>query len=122
MQYLLYTFFEIAFDLYFVLQLNLVVSKHFSTLAHTMHYSFSQEMAGGMESTNSLLERGAGRNKRKWTDYEDEKLVEALMELLNTGNFKADNGFEPGYLTFLEDSLQTKLPTAGIKGKPHIDS
>ncbi|KAL8094776.1 hypothetical protein AgCh_036334 [Apium graveolens] len=69
-----------------------------------------------------MLERGAGSNKRKWTEYEDEKLVEALMELLNAGNFKADNGFKPGSLTFLENSLQTKLPTAGIQGKPHIES
>ena len=80
-------------------------------------------MAGDMESNNSsVLERGAGKNKRKWTEEEDEKLVEALMELVNTGKFKADNGFKPGYLTFLESSLQTKLPTARIKGKPHIES
>ncbi|XP_074353804.1 uncharacterized protein LOC141692764 isoform X2 [Apium graveolens] len=50
-----------------------------------------------VESTDSLVERGAGKNKRKWTEYEDEKLVEALLELVNTGKFKADNGFKPGY-------------------------
>ncbi|KAK1389962.1 DNA-binding storekeeper protein-relatedtranscriptional regulator [Heracleum sosnowskyi] len=71
---------------------------------------------------NEWRERGAGRNKRKWTEDEDEKLVEALMELVNTGNFKADNGFKPGYLTYLENSMQIKLPNAGLKGKPHIES
>ncbi|KAK1390312.1 DNA-binding storekeeper protein-relatedtranscriptional regulator [Heracleum sosnowskyi] len=81
-----------------------------------------KEMDGDTESTNSLVERGAGRNKRKWTEDEDEKLVEALLELVNTGNFKADNGFKPGYLTFLENSLQIKLPKAGLKGRPHIES
>ncbi|KAL8093410.1 hypothetical protein AgCh_035330 [Apium graveolens] len=68
---------------------------------------FDSDMEGGtneevavdveVESTDSLVERGAGKNKRKWTEYEDEKLVEALLELVNTGKFKADNGFKPGY-------------------------
>ena len=39
-------------------------------------------MAGDMESNNSSVERGAGKNKRKWTEDEDEKLVEALMKTL----------------------------------------
>ncbi|KAL1831197.1 hypothetical protein ACET3Z_000848 [Daucus carota] len=39
-------------------------------------------MASDMESNNSSVERGAGKNKRKWTEDEDEKLVEALMKTL----------------------------------------
>ena len=74
-----------------------------------------------MESSN-IVERGAGKNKRKWSEDEDEKLVEALTELVNSGNFKADNGFKPGYLTFLETTLQAKLPELGLKGKPHLES
>ena len=69
-----------------------------------------------MEPTESVVERSAGRNKRKWTEFEVEKLVESLIELVNFGNFKVDNGFKPGYLTFLETLLQTKLPKAGLKG------
>ncbi|XP_017225252.1 uncharacterized protein At2g29880-like [Daucus carota subsp. sativus] len=68
------------------------------------------------------VERGAGRNKRKWSEEEDEKLVESLIELVNNGAYKADNGFKPGYLGFLENSLSVKLPTSGLKGKPHIES
>lgn len=75
-----------------------------------------------MELVNSFVERGAGRNKRKWTEFEDEKLIETLIELVNIGNFKANNGLKPGYLIFLETSLQLKLPEAGLKGKSHIES
>ncbi|KAK1361226.1 hypothetical protein POM88_045700 [Heracleum sosnowskyi] len=89
---------------------------------YTLQFISPYEMDDDMESANSLVERGAERNKRKWADDEDEKLVEALMELVNTGNFKADNGFKFGYLTFLENSLQIKFPKSGLKGKPHIKS
>lgn len=74
------------------------------------------------EKDDIVVERGAGRNKRKWTELEDEKLVESLLELVNNGAYKADNGFKPGYLGFLENSLSVKLPDSGLKGKPHIES
>ncbi|KAL8098071.1 hypothetical protein AgCh_031003 [Apium graveolens] len=75
-----------------------------------------------MEKEDNIVERGAGRNKRKWSELEDEKLVEALLELVNNGAFKADNGFKPGFLGFLKNSLNVKLPNSGLKGKPHIES
>ena len=51
-----------------------------------------------MESNTDTImdvERGAGRNKKKWSEQEDEKLVESLIELVNNGAYKADNGFKP---------------------------
>ena len=69
-----------------------------------------------MESNTDTIvdvERGAGRIKRKWSKLEDEKLVESLLEPVNNGAYKADNGFKPGYLGFLEISLSVKLPTSG---------
>ncbi|KAK1358691.1 hypothetical protein POM88_043165 [Heracleum sosnowskyi] len=75
---------------------------------------------GCMESGVDTVERGAGKNKRKWTEVEDEKLIESLLELVNNGTYKADNGFKSGYLTVLESSLSTKLPASGLKGRPHI--
>ncbi|KAM0049440.1 putative Myb/SANT-like domain-containing protein [Helianthus debilis subsp. tardiflorus] len=62
------------------------------------------------------------RNYRVWTDDEDDKLVEALLNMTNTGKFKSDNGFRTGYLPHLEACLKEALPESGILGKPHIES
>lgn len=66
--------------------------------------------------------RGPGKNKRKWKHDEDTKLVEALLDMANLGTYKADNGFKPGYLVYIEDKLKVSLPNAGLKAKPHIES
>ncbi|KAK1394572.1 hypothetical protein POM88_013628 [Heracleum sosnowskyi] len=84
-----------------------------------MESSFDNAAEKGTENT---VERGAGRNKRKWTELEDEKLIESLLELVNNGTYKADNGFKSGYLGFLESCMNVKLPSSGLKRKPHIDS
>ncbi|KAH6783900.1 hypothetical protein C2S52_008859 [Perilla frutescens var. hirtella] len=62
------------------------------------------------------------KNKRKWNDEEDAKLVEALLDMVNLGKFKAENGFQPGYLNYAEEKLQVVLPDSGLKAKPHIES
>ncbi|KAL4580344.1 hypothetical protein LXL04_016534 [Taraxacum kok-saghyz] len=67
--------------------------------------------------------RGPGKNKRKWNDIEDEKLVEAMVDILNSGShFKSDNGFKPGFFGAVETRLAVSLPNSGIKAKPHIES
>ena len=50
------------------------------------------------------------RNYRGWTKEEDAKLVEALLTMVNTGGYKADNGFRSGYLNHLEAALKVSLP------------
>ena len=54
------------------------------------------------------------RNYRVWTNQEETKLVEALVAMVNTGAFKADNGFKSGYLAYLEQALKESLPISGI--------
>ncbi|KAK9056344.1 hypothetical protein SSX86_027434 [Deinandra increscens subsp. villosa] len=67
--------------------------------------------------------RGPGKNKRKWNENEDEKLVAAMLDVLNSGsNYKSDNGFKPGFFNAVEQQLAISLPGAGIKAKPHIES
>lgn len=66
--------------------------------------------------------RGPGRNKRKWNHDEDVKLIQTLLDMVNLGAFKAENGFKPGYLTYLEDKLNVILPNSELKAKPHIES
>ncbi|KAJ8633129.1 hypothetical protein MRB53_026465 [Persea americana] len=68
-----------------------------------------------------INEKGLGKNKRKWTDAEDKKLVYALFDMASAGTHKADNGFKPGFLGVLEAVLKQKLPGSEIKAKPHID-
>lgn len=50
------------------------------------------------------------RNYRVWTNIEENKLVEALVNMVNTGGFKADNNFKSGYLAYLEQVLKESLP------------
>ncbi|KAL0315207.1 UNVERIFIED_CONTAM: hypothetical protein Scaly_2878400 [Sesamum calycinum] len=49
--------------------------------------------------------RGRGKNKRKWKYEEDAKLVEALLDMVNVGAYKAENGFKPGYLNYVEEKF-----------------
>ncbi|KAD4585989.1 hypothetical protein E3N88_23590 [Mikania micrantha] len=68
-------------------------------------------------------ERGPRKNKKKWNEKEDEKLVAAMLDVLNSGsNYKSDNGFKPGFFNAVEQQLAISLPNAGIKTKPHIES
>jgi len=62
------------------------------------------------------------RNYRPWTSNEEAKLVEALVNMTNTGVYKADNGFKSGYLQHIEQTLKVSLPNSGLLGNPHIAS
>ncbi|XP_076885892.1 uncharacterized protein LOC143535553 [Bidens hawaiensis] len=62
------------------------------------------------------------RTYHGWSSDEDAKLVEALINMVNMGGFRSDNGFRSGYLQHLEASLKESLPGSGILGKPHIES
>ncbi|KAK1562788.1 hypothetical protein Q3G72_017129 [Acer saccharum] len=62
------------------------------------------------------------QNKRFWTEEEDKKLIEPLLELNNNGRFKAEGSFKPGHLKELEKKLHEKLPRCDLLAKPHIES
>nr|CAD1827961.1 unnamed protein product [Ananas comosus var. bracteatus] len=74
----------------------------------------------------SLQGTSKSRNKglkHQWTKQEDEKLIECLLELTTSGNWKADNGtFRSGYLQQLEKWMHERLPGCQLKGVPHIES
>ncbi|KAL5553006.1 hypothetical protein UlMin_040407 [Ulmus minor] len=72
-----------------------------------------------MESSRT---RGPGQNKRFWTAEEDEKLIEALLEMHNEGRYKAEGNFKHGHLNAIEKYLEAKLPGCDLKSKPHIES
>jgi len=71
----------------------------------------------------SSVPKGPGKNKRGWTSNEDEKLIDALMELHVSGKYSgADNGFKPGYFKAVQQLLDVSLPNSGLKAEPHIKS
>lgn len=65
---------------------------------------------------------GPRKNKRPWTEEEDEKLVETLLEFYDSGKYNAENGFKPGLNAAIEKALERKLSGSNIKAKPHIES
>nr|POF25351.1 uncharacterized protein CFP56_32593 [Quercus suber] len=61
-------------------------------------------------------------SKRKWNPAEDIKLVEVLVEYHHEKEGNPENKFKPEYLKILEGKISTKLPNAGLRAKPHIES
>ncbi|KAI3454839.1 hypothetical protein Pfo_011502 [Paulownia fortunei] len=58
--------------------------------------------------------RDHGKNKRKWKYEEDAKRVETLLDMVNLGTYKAENGFKRSYLNYVEKKMQVYLPSSGI--------
>ncbi|KAK9168847.1 hypothetical protein Syun_000987 [Stephania yunnanensis] len=72
-------------------------------------------------ATQPTPQSGKGQ-RRKWAHFEVANLVKAMKDMVSSGAYKADNGFKPGYITFLEEALKVSCPNSGIKGRPHIES
>uniref|UniRef100_A0A803NQW5 Myb/SANT-like domain-containing protein n=1 Tax=Cannabis sativa TaxID=3483 RepID=A0A803NQW5_CANSA len=85
------------------------IPRSFNVLVH----NFAQQ----------VLRTDEEEKKYQRTTIEDSKLVECLLELVNSGRWKADNGtFKPGYLQQLERWMNEKVPHCRLKGQPHIES
>uniref|UniRef100_A0A5B7B7M6 Uncharacterized protein n=1 Tax=Davidia involucrata TaxID=16924 RepID=A0A5B7B7M6_DAVIN len=66
--------------------------------------------------------RGKRKTNQRWTEEEDEKVVEALVDLAADNFWRDDNRtFKNGYLSRLESILGDKLPGCGLEEK-HIKS
>ncbi|KAK3229332.1 hypothetical protein Dsin_001213 [Dipteronia sinensis] len=76
----------------------------------------------GQSKMDTSKTKGPGQNKRFWTEEEDNKLIELLLELNNNGTFKAEGSFKPGHLKELEKKLNEKRPGCDLLAKPHIES
>ncbi|KAK9145434.1 hypothetical protein Sjap_005337 [Stephania japonica] len=72
---------------------------------------------GSCQSSRDAASQPSKVGQRKWTIFEVGKLVEAMREMVDAGVYKADNGFKPGYLHFLEEKMRGKLPKFRIQGK-----
>ncbi|KAJ9544700.1 hypothetical protein OSB04_024407 [Centaurea solstitialis] len=69
-----------------------------------------------------MADKNNGRKYRNWSKNEDAKLVEALVNMVDVGGYKADNGFKSRYLQHLEQALKVSLPNSNILPRPHIES
>ncbi|KAJ8440254.1 hypothetical protein Cgig2_001589 [Carnegiea gigantea] len=72
----------------------------------------------------SPKDRGLRKNKRKWKEEEDDDtLIEVFKDLVNGGtSFKANSGFQPGFLNTVVEKLQAKLPESNLKAQPHLEA
>ena len=62
-------------------------------------------------------------SKHKWDQQEDVKLVECLLQLVESGHWRADNGtFRNGFLQQLERWMHEKVPNCQVRAVPHISS
>ncbi|KAK9286158.1 hypothetical protein L1049_014540 [Liquidambar formosana] len=90
-----------------------------NTMATEMFNEWMATTSVDKDSTASIAPRVG---KHQWTPSEDAKLVESLYELYSMGTWKCDTSFKSCYLVQLEKMLATKIPAAGLRACPHIES
>lgn len=79
--------------------------------------TIGMEPAIGIQQSNKRK-----RDRRQWSDIEDETFLDILIEAVNKGQ-RLDNGqFKAHTLKMAETKLDEKFPGCGIKVKPHIES
>ena len=66
--------------------------------------------------------RGRGKNKRFWTCQKDSMLINYLHQLSIDSEWKGDGGFKNGYMSRLEELINSELLSCGLKAFPHIES
>ena len=66
--------------------------------------------------------RGRRKNKRFWTCQEDSMLIKYVNQLSIDPKWKGDGGFKNGYMSRLEELINSELPSCGLKAFLHIES
>ncbi|KAD6119463.1 hypothetical protein E3N88_10734 [Mikania micrantha] len=71
-----------------------------------------------MHMADSNIVRVVTRSKHTWTNDEDAKLIDALMEIHASGKYAgADNGFKPGYLNGVQQLLDSHKGAVNFRDK-----
>ena len=68
-----------------------------------------------MESNSQDTARSTSHNKHQWTEIKDRKLIEAILDLHNTGKYTAEGEFKSGFFTVVERILSVTLPDSWLK-------
>ncbi|KAG8373896.1 hypothetical protein BUALT_Bualt11G0072900 [Buddleja alternifolia] len=82
-----------------------------------------QQMAASESFTTSYRGRKSVVCRKMWTRPKEDVLIQALKEILTSG-WKADNGFQVGYLNVLQDNEGTEPTVRAMRWKswPYYDS
>jgi hypothetical protein len=63
------------------------------------------------------------RSKHQWTNIEDAKLVECLVDMANSSpKWKVDNGFKSGCLLEFKRMMLHKIHDCMPRAQPHIEN
>ncbi|KAK9074799.1 hypothetical protein SSX86_003117 [Deinandra increscens subsp. villosa] len=88
-----------------------VVPQLNEVLGGVGYQAFEDSVLQNLQKLELDSTKGPGKNKRKWNETEDEKLVAAMLNVLNSGsNYKSDNGFKPGFFNSVEQQLESHFP------------
>ncbi|KAL8547144.1 hypothetical protein ACS0TY_006745 [Phlomoides rotata] len=61
------------------------------------------------------------RGRRTWSKIKEDALIMCLTDIVNN-DWKADNGFKPGFQRELEKGMRKRLPGTDLVANPHINS
>ena len=75
-----------------------------------------------MDANSQDTTTSSSQNKYQWTESEDRKLIETIIDLHNTRKYTAEGGFKSGFFSVVERKLYVTLPDSGLKAEPHIKS
>ncbi|TYK15965.1 retrotransposon protein [Cucumis melo var. makuwa] len=75
------------------------------------------------EDWNNMASTNSKATKHRWTTIEDEALVECLLQLVEEGGWRADDGtFKPGYLVQVQKLMKEKIHGSNIQLTPILES
>ncbi|KAA0033487.1 uncharacterized protein E6C27_scaffold261G00210 [Cucumis melo var. makuwa] len=98
-----------------VLRLHEILLKQPDSVTHSCSHEKWRWFQ--MASINSKV------TKHWWTTIEDEALVECLLQLVEKGCWRVDNGtFKPGYLVQVQKLMKEKILESNIQVTPNLES
>lgn len=64
---------------------------------------------------NDSSQGGRGKNKRKWSNLEEETMLDFLLEMKLDPRWKCEGGVKNGFHLCLAEKMNVKFPECGLK-------
>lgn len=97
-----------------------VVIIHYSSLLFNVHSILF--VYSGLDSEDSLVSGKKKRERRVWTDDQEDTLINILEELVANGYARKNGTFKPGMSAMIENASLEKFPNSILKYSPHVES